>query len=110
MAAAGTPMSSAKFAVLGGGISGLAAAHRLMNRVADPSCVSVFEASSRLGGWVNSVVTEEGAVFESGPRSLRPVGEQGKEALKLVRGAILISLHHHFLNSKTEPESSLLTS
>ena len=86
MAAAVTKqkLSTAKFAVLGGGISGLTAAYRLLNRVKDPSNIIVLESSNRVGGWVQSCVTEHGAVFELGPRSIRPVGKAGMATLKMV--------------------------
>lgn len=86
MAAAVTKqkLSTAKFAVLGGGISGLTAAYRLLNRVKDPSNIIVLESSNRVGGWVQSCVTEQGAVFELGPRSIRPVGKAGMATLKMV--------------------------
>ena len=43
-----------------------------------------MEGSERIGGWMQSVHTEEGAVLELGPRSLRIVGPAGKTALALV--------------------------
>lgn len=86
MAAVNSALSSSKYAVLGGGISGLTAAHHLLNKVTDPSNITLLEASPRVGGWMHSVLTEQGAVFERGPRSLRPVGEAGRSTLKLVRG------------------------
>ena len=55
--------------VIGGGISGLAAAHRLIEN--DPSIdVTLIEASARLGG---TLLTEqrEGFLLERGPDSRR---------------------------------------
>ena len=46
--------------------------------------VIVLEGSHRLGGWVHTTKHEDGSVFEHGPRSIRPVGEQGQNTLKLV--------------------------
>lgn len=46
--------------------------------------VVVLEASERVGGWVHSAHTEEGAVLELGPRSLRIAGAAGKTTLALV--------------------------
>lgn len=60
-------------AVLGGGITGLTAAHDLLK--AGVPKVDLYEASDRLGGWVRSsepVPVEGGQlVFEAGPRTLR---------------------------------------
>ncbi|KAL4810879.1 hypothetical protein BDV18DRAFT_128169 [Aspergillus unguis] len=60
-------------AVIGGGITGLVAAHRLAK---DPECsrVTLYEKSSRLGGWIQSEkIRVDGGdiVFEHGPRTLR---------------------------------------
>ena len=46
--------------------------------------VVLLEGSGRVGGWVQSVRTEEGAVLELGPRSLRTAGLAGKTTLSLV--------------------------
>ena len=56
-----------KVAVIGGGISGLAAAHRLLSR-SESVDVTLFEASQRLGGIIR---TEEadGFLMELGPDS-----------------------------------------
>ncbi|KAK7886688.1 hypothetical protein WMY93_026309 [Mugilogobius chulae] len=70
-------------AVLGGGIGGLAAAHYL-SRSAQPTKVIVLEASSRFGGWLWSNRRSDGAVFELGPRGVRPVGPVGRNTLNLV--------------------------
>ena len=78
-------LSSSKFAILGGGISGLAAAYHLLDRVKDPSNITVIESSGRVGGWVQSCTLDSGAVFELGPRSIRPVGNPGRATLKIVR-------------------------
>ncbi len=61
---------SKKIAVLGGGISGLAAAWNLArNRV--PANVVLYEASSRTGGWLESKKCPGGGLQEYGPRSIR---------------------------------------
>ena len=44
----------------------------------------LFEAAEKVGGWVRSERTEEGAVMELGPRSLRVAGASGKTTLALV--------------------------
>lgn len=73
-----------KFLILGGGISGLTAAYSLLKKVADPSNISIVESSSRLGGWIESKRHADGAVFEHGPRGLRPAGPNGRASLKMV--------------------------
>ncbi|KAK7075019.1 hypothetical protein SK128_026055 [Halocaridina rubra] len=69
-------------AVLGGGISGLAAAHYL--KLSNPSRkVVIFEASHRLGGWIKSTKFDDGTVYEQGPRTLRGAGNAGANTLAL---------------------------
>ena len=46
--------------------------------------VVLLEGSGRVGGWVQSVQTDQGAVFELGPRSLRTAGAAGRTTLSLV--------------------------
>ncbi|KAL2810812.1 hypothetical protein BJX63DRAFT_433907 [Aspergillus granulosus] len=62
-------------AVIGAGITGLTTAYRLSRRP-DCSKVTLYEKSSRVGGWLDSeVIDVEGGqiVFEYGPRTLRAV-------------------------------------
>ena len=81
---------SQRVAVLGGGISGLAAAWNLARRQPNLD-ILLLERSEKLGGWLQSYrggVEEEGergGVFELGPRSLRTAGVAGKTTLALVR-------------------------
>ncbi|KAI9925138.1 oxygen-dependent protoporphyrinogen oxidase [Aspergillus wentii] len=83
-------------AVIGGGITGLTTAFRLSQ---DPSCaqVTLYEKSSRIGGWINSetIPVDDGkVVFEYGPRTLR---------------AALVDLDLHdeiLLTSKKSPAAS----
>lgn len=70
-------------AVLGGGISGLAACYYLTRSPQVPKVI-LLEGSSRLGGWIHSTRTEDGVVFEHGPRGIRPAGPVGKNTLHLV--------------------------
>lgn len=77
--------SSGTVAVLGGGISGLAAAYKLTQIHPAPKRIVLFEAASRLGGWIHSSRNEDGVVYEHGPRTLRPVGESGMTILNLAQ-------------------------
>ncbi|XP_075048520.1 protoporphyrinogen oxidase [Mixophyes fleayi] len=69
--------------VAGGGISGLTACYHLV-KDAKVSKVILLEGSNRLGGWMRSTKTEDGAVFEHGPRGMRPGGVVGKNTLCMV--------------------------
>ncbi|KAM7055259.1 protoporphyrinogen oxidase isoform 1-T2 [Molossus nigricans] len=69
--------------VLGGGISGLAASYHL-SRAPKPLKVVLVEGSERLGGWIRSVRGPGGAVFELGPRGIRPAGALGARTLLMV--------------------------
>lgn len=74
----------ARYLVLGGGISGLSAAYRLLQKVSNPSYITVVESASRLGGWIQSKRYDDGVFFELGPRGLRPAGPSGWSSLDLV--------------------------
>ncbi|KAL3848212.1 hypothetical protein ACJMK2_019085 [Sinanodonta woodiana] len=81
--------------VIGGGVSGLAAAHYLRKN-SKFAKILVFEASSRLGGWLQSVQHPDGAVLELGPRSIRPAGRAGKNTLELVSLGALFKVQKPF--------------
>ena len=73
-------------AVLGGGITGLATAYYITKSLPNAK-VTLYEASSRLGGWLNSQSVDVGTgkvVFEQGPRTLRPTIPNGWITLDLV--------------------------
>ncbi|XP_072166347.1 protoporphyrinogen oxidase-like [Diadema setosum] len=78
--------------VLGGGISGLASAFYLTSpqntgasdRQKGHKKIVLLEGSPRIGGWIHSNLTPEGAVHERGTRSIRPAGIVGKNTLDLV--------------------------
>ncbi|XP_029959396.1 protoporphyrinogen oxidase isoform X2 [Salarias fasciatus] len=70
-------------AVLGGGIGGLAASYYLCQSQ-QVTKVVVLEASSRWGGWLWSTRRPDGAVFEHGPRGIRPAGAVGRNTLNMV--------------------------
>ncbi|XP_056618380.1 protoporphyrinogen oxidase [Triplophysa dalaica] len=70
-------------AVVGGGIGGLSACHHL-SKSPNVSKVVLLEGSGRYGGWLNSTRRDDGAVFEHGPRGVRPAGAVGWNALNMV--------------------------
>ena len=77
-------------AVLGGGITGLASAYYLSRLLPDAK-ITLFEASTRLGGWLHSKQVNVGngkVVFEQGPRNLRPTNPNGLVTLDLVGNCI----------------------
>ncbi|CAL8248388.1 unnamed protein product [Lota lota] len=71
-------------AVLGGGIGGLAAAYYL-SKSPQVAKVILLESSGRYGGWLWSTQRLDGAVFEHGPRGIRPAGAVGWNTLNLVQ-------------------------
>lgn len=79
-------------AVLGGGPSGLATAFNLTRDLPNAK-ITIFEAKSRIGGWVDSElldVNDGKVLFEWGPRTLRPaVKGPGLATLQLVRAFLL---------------------
>lgn len=96
---AGTSKEQEKsYAVLGGGVTGLSAAY-FLRRKFPHARVTVYEASKRLGGWVDSetVQVDGGKVlFEWGPRSLRPdLSGPGKITAQLVRQSNACSRHRY---------------
>lgn len=82
--------TSGKVVVLGGGISGLAAAWRLSSRI-DPARIVLLEGRDVVGGWIRTESTPDGGRFEMGPRSIRPHGKAGIATLDLVRVILLRS-------------------
>ncbi|XP_076010052.1 protoporphyrinogen oxidase [Genypterus blacodes] len=69
--------------VLGGGIGGLAASYYL-SKSPQVAKVIVLESSGRFGGWLSSTRRSDGAVFEHGPRGIRPAGAVGCNTLNMV--------------------------
>ncbi|XP_012216412.1 protoporphyrinogen oxidase isoform X2 [Linepithema humile] len=69
--------------ILGGGMSGLSAAYYAANDAKIASII-LLEASNRVGGWIRSKSSPSGAIFEQGPRTVRPTGLAGKNTLNLV--------------------------
>lgn len=80
------PGTTYDVAILGGGVTGLAAAYYLTKEL-PKARITIYEGSDRLGGWLSSkrIPVEGGSVlFESGPRSLR-TSSNGILAARLVR-------------------------
>jgi oxygen-dependent protoporphyrinogen oxidase len=72
-------MSATKtVAVLGGGITGLAAAHRLTTLGHE---VMVLESAARTGGSIRTEITE-GWLIEAGPNSFQPVQPEVQELIR----------------------------
>src|SRR5919106_6253579 len=61
-------MLSKRIVVVGGGISGLAAAHRLVEHGVEKSQITLVEASERLGGTLETQ-HRDGFLIERGPDS-----------------------------------------
>lgn len=75
-----------EIAVLGGGITGLASAFYLTKELPNAK-ITLYEASDRLGGWLQTKYVDVGdgtILFEQGPRTLRPKGVAGHLTLDLV--------------------------
>lgn len=72
-----------KVSVLGGGISGLSAAYYLSFNQPRVK-VKLYEAASRFGGWIQTEKTDDGCIFEAGPRTIRPKGLPGNKTLELI--------------------------
>ncbi|XP_071806353.1 protoporphyrinogen oxidase-like [Asterias amurensis] len=103
------------FLVLGGGVGGLSAVFYLQRLLAaaetgnskdtqeNPTSkkkIALLEATSHLGGWLNTTRTNEGSIHEAGPRSMRPQGIVGKNSLNLastlgLTDEVVSVLHSH---------------
>lgn len=68
--------------VLGGGLGGLSAAYYLSKL--PNQTINLIESTARTGGWIKSNKQPTGAIFEEGPRTIRPRGDAGVNTLKLV--------------------------
>ncbi|OLN87812.1 Protoporphyrinogen oxidase [Colletotrichum chlorophyti] len=71
-----------EIAIIGGGITGLTTAHYLAKWLPETSKITIYEASNRVGGWIDTQeieVTVNGKKhpvrFERGPRTLRGMGK-----------------------------------
>lgn len=71
-------------AILGAGISGLAAGHYLLRKTPNLP-FTIYEATDRVGGWIRSErFLDHGFVFEAGPRTIRPKGPAASNTLQLI--------------------------
>mmetsp|Transcript_7257 Transcript_7257/g.18040 ORF Transcript_7257/g.18040 Transcript_7257/m.18040 type:complete len:477 (-) Transcript_7257:1240-2670(-) len=75
-------MAKPSAVIIGGGVTGLSIAHRLITKGAGRINVTLLEGSNRVGGWVSSQ-RSNGILYEEGPRSLRVAGS-GHVTLKLI--------------------------
>ena len=74
------------YAIIGGGITGLSAAHFLAKELPNAK-ITIYEGSERLGGWLRSTRVEVGngnIVLEQGPRTLRASNVAGMCTLEMV--------------------------
>lgn len=62
--------------------------------------VIVLESSSRFGGWLWSTRRSDGAVFEHGPRGIRPAGGVGHNTLNMVSSTVVTMLYSCVLDAK----------
>ena len=54
--------------------------------------VVVLESSSRFGGWLWTTRRSDGAVFEHGPRGIRPAGAVGRNTLNMGSCTLVLRL------------------
>jgi len=81
-----------RIAILGAGISGLALGWFLKKHQSHNIDLTILEASSRPGGWIQTI-SQDGFLFEQGPRSCRPHGT-GIATLQLIEE---LGLQEHIL-------------
>lgn len=82
----GSQPSERRFAVLGGGITGLSSAHYLAQELPNAK-ITIYESRDKLGGWLKSkyVDVKNGKIlFEQGPRTLRPSTPASVVTLEMV--------------------------
>lgn len=76
-------------AILGGGLSGLCSAYFLARSLPATHKIVLLEKSKRFGGWIQTVRKgQDGIDFETGPRSIRPVGLAGLLTLQVVSRSV----------------------
>jgi oxygen-dependent protoporphyrinogen oxidase len=85
-----------RIAIIGGGISGLATAHRLSELSKSPVSITLFESSSRLGGTIQTD-HRDGFLLERGPDSFiseKPEALQLAQRLGMEDGLIQTNQQH----------------
>jgi oxygen-dependent protoporphyrinogen oxidase len=95
-------------AVLGGGITGLAAAHYLSRELSNAQ-ITVYEGSERLGGWLNSTQVDVGnghITLEQGPRTLRPHTPASLVTLEMACNNLYLEVNVHTANVQTRSNIS----
>ncbi|KAI5481922.1 protoporphyrinogen oxidase [Pseudohyphozyma bogoriensis] len=94
------PEPKTTLAIIGSGLSGLSSAHYFLAALSPEARrstrVIILDRATRTGGWCNSVSLpmddgEEAVVFETGPRSIRPVGLPGWLTISLAHALSLTS-------------------
>ncbi|KAK6644880.1 hypothetical protein RUM43_001156 [Polyplax serrata] len=93
-------------AILGGGITGLSAAYYLSK--SSEYGIKLFESSHRLGGWIKTTKTNNGSIFEQGPRTLRCRGAAAENTLHLIKELGLDSLVRPILNSSKAAKNRMI--
>lgn len=86
--------SKPSIAVLGGGISGLSAAHYLLRNSikskVNISKVYLLEEQPRVGGWLQSKqIPEQDGYFELGPRTISTASYAGTNAIAMVQNHLV---------------------
>lgn len=71
--------------IVGAGVSGLAAASRLIHNGLSPSSVTILEAQNHIGGRVHTIVTNEGIPLELGAQWVH--GQEGNVVFEMGKAA-----------------------
>lgn len=94
-------MRQKRVVIVGGGISGLAAAHRLVELGLDKTQITLFEASGRLGGTIDTQ-RRDGFILERGPDSF--ISEK-PEAISLAKR---LGLESHLIKTNEQHRRSFI--
>ncbi|XP_035795566.1 protoporphyrinogen oxidase-like [Anopheles albimanus] len=95
-------------AILGAGISGLAAGHYLRRKAASLP-LTIYEASDRVGGWIRSERSpKDDFIFEAGPRTIRPKGPAAANTLELIENLGLADHVYSISSSHTAARNRMI--